>query len=92
MDYRRHNSLQTRFIEPLMIPAIIVGGLLLTIAGGYHTISQQHRCARIGANSGYEESYIVPGRRGVPDQCVCRGRRDANGHIDMTVSQSIPLD
>ena len=92
MDYWRRDLLRTNVFEPLIVPAIVGGGLLMAVIGGYHTIRDQHRCAKIGAKSGYEESYVVPGRRGSPDQCVCRGQRDGHGNVDMTVSESVPLD
>lgn len=92
MSPLRRDILTVRFFEPLAAPAIVVGGLLMAVIGGYQSIRDQQRCHAIGARSGYEESYIVPGRRGAPDQCVCRGHRDEHGNVDMTASVSFPLD
>ncbi len=72
------------------LPLLLFGGLAVAVVGGYYSWQKQAECRRLAEEHGYVEGYIVPNRYG-PDQCVCRGRLNGEGELDMTISTSFPL-
>jgi hypothetical protein len=85
----RRELFATHIFEPLFLPALIAGGLLISIVGAYVTINQQDRSAEMGARSESDESDVVSGRH-CSDRCACRSRREADGNADAHAGEGEP--
>lgn len=77
-------------LRKLFVPVLLVGGLAVVVVGGYRTEGAKTRCRQMAADRGFVHSEIIPNRRG-PDDCVCRGRRNSDGTLDMSASERIPM-
>lgn len=87
----KRDSISDWLLSRCVLPALIFGGLVVAVIGGYQTAEVRAHCRGLAAEHGYAEGYVVPNKHG-PDQCVCRGQQNADGDIDMTISISIPLE
>lgn len=62
----------------------------MAFVGGYNTTRANLHCQEIAADLHYERAYVVPNQVGSHD-CICQGKRDPDGNLDTTASESVPL-
>ena len=83
----RRELFATEIFEPLFLPALIAGGLLISLAGGYMTITQQMQSAPI---SEARDAGNGSGDRGCSDQCTCRRHYESNSSLDTHAIETVP--